>query len=296
MSGLRVIYIGGTEHTGSTILGIALGNHAKIECVGELSLLPRIGWFDEYKCACGLNIQECFYWKEIREVWEQTNDRDISTLLKLENAIDRNKRLPRVMIEKYVRTHLFSKYCVYSYALFSAIQEISGKSIIVDTSKRASRALALSMVDGIDLRLIHLVRDARGVAYSLSKPVRPKQRTWWYASSRWLFVNTALDIIRTRIDDKKARLVRYEDFISTPLKILEEIGDTINVDLSSVAKAISRDQPLASGHMVGNDSVRLRNDLKLRSRTTWPQKMPEQKQKKIWWLTGRKMRRYGYSF
>ena len=46
--------------------------------------------------------------------------------------------------------------------------EVSGAQVIVDSSKDASRGYLLrSMGSRIDLRVVHLVRDARAVAYSL---------------------------------------------------------------------------------------------------------------------------------
>jgi hypothetical protein len=56
-------------------------------------------------------------------------------------------------------------------SLYSAIAQVSG-GVIVDSSKTPSYLFLLQRVEGIDLRLLHLVRDSRGVAYSTLKRIR----------------------------------------------------------------------------------------------------------------------------
>ncbi len=68
----------------------------------------------------------------------------------------------------------FARYAEYTGALFNAIADLSGADVIVDSSKSPARALALSRTPGLDVRMLHLVRDVRGVAYSLRKLSAPK--------------------------------------------------------------------------------------------------------------------------
>jgi len=295
MSKLRVVYIGGVEHNGSTFLGVTLGHHPQIACVGELSMLPREGWSGDYLCACGLRVVDCPFWADALATWKQTANVEVQAFVALEDAIDRNRRLPRLVLEKYIHSSKFSTYCDYTRALFHAVQQASGNSVIVDTSKRFSRALALSMVDGIDLRIIHLVRDARGVAYSWSKPIRPRRRTWWDSSLRWNLINGAFELVRKIVGDEQAMLVRYEDFISEPVATLGKMSNFIGVDLAPVATAVSRGESLTIGHVgIGNNFLRQGAGVRLRSSIEWPQNMPENEQRKTWRLTGIGMRRYGY--
>src|SRR3712207_200886 len=50
--------------------------------------------------------------------------------------------------------------------LYRAIQKVSGAAVIVDSSKRSTYAVLLSLLPFADLRVVHLVRDSRAVAYS----------------------------------------------------------------------------------------------------------------------------------
>ena len=63
----------------------------------------------------------------------------------------------------------FQAYDQQVRALFQAIRAVSGKRVVEDTTKTPSRALVLSMISGVDVRILHLVRDGRGVAWSMEK-------------------------------------------------------------------------------------------------------------------------------
>ena len=52
---------------------------------------------------------------------------------------------------------------------------LTGSPVVVDSSKHVSLAFALSHDADLDLRVLHMVRDPRAVAYSWSKEVaRPE--------------------------------------------------------------------------------------------------------------------------
>jgi hypothetical protein len=291
----RVIYIMGVEHNGSTFLGVTLGNHPNIEFAGELSLLPREGWLSDYACACGDPITGCRYWNEIREVWESlVNDR-VDSLVKLEQQFDRNRRLPNVFFQKYLSSHDFYVYGQYTKALFTAVSQVSGRDIVVDSSKRFSRALALSLVDGIDLHLLHLLRDARGVAYSWSKPTRPRQRSWWNASIRWNIMNAASGFVSRNVKKDKVMRLRYEDFISDPVHVLREIGHFVDVSMDQVTELLVNNAGLTVGHVgVGNGFLQRNKKVYLRSNIEWLEKMPQSDQQNVWRITKYGMHRYGY--
>ncbi len=294
-SPLRIVYIGGIEHSGSTLLGLMLDNHPQITCVGELSHLARVGWLGADYCSCGLQIACCPFWTKVRKEWEQTTDDKITTLVKLEDAIDRNRHLPVMLFQKKHHPPLFKKYSRSSLALFQAIQQISGDTILVDTSKRVSRAFALSKIEDIDFRLIHLIRDARGVAYSSGKPNRAIRRSLWMSAVRWNLVNKSYRYVQKTLGDDRVMLVRYEELISKPNEMLRRIGNFIGTDLGSLGQAISQKRPLVAGHIgAGNAFLQRENVVALRTSVQWKQEMSTEKQNKVWNLTKREMKQYGY--
>jgi hypothetical protein len=295
LSKLRIIYIGGLEHSGSTLLGLILDNHTQIICVGELSHLARVGWQGDQKCSCGLQIRDCTFWTKVRTLWEEMTNEHIDKLIEIENNFDLNRQLPRILFERYIQSSAFKDYCEYSLMLFRAIKLVSGRSIIVDTSKRASRALALSSINEIDLRLIHLIRDARGVAYSSGKPKRISPKPWWISALRWDFINLAFEFIKPIIGDKMVLQLRYEDLISNPEDTIRRLGDFIGLDTTLLTLSVSRNEPLVADHIgAGNSFLITGNNFYLNSRINWINQMPLTNQKKVWMLTKKRMIHYGY--
>ena len=55
--------------------------------------------------------------------------------------------------------------------LYRAIAVVGDTRVIVDSSKAPSTAFVLRAMPVLDLRLVHLIRDSRGVAYSWNKKV-----------------------------------------------------------------------------------------------------------------------------
>jgi hypothetical protein len=119
--------------------------------------------------------------------------------------------------------------------LYDAIRQVSGSRIIVDSTKRASYAYVLRDVPGIDLRVVHLVRDSRGVAYSnakaqvilpefahdpnalsVSMPVQPL----WRTAIDWQVKNL---LFYPLTQGSKRRRVKYENLIAHPSEELNAI-------------------------------------------------------------------------
>ena len=91
--------------------------------------------------------------------------------------MDRQRRLPRTVRRRPdagTRADLV-EYAGWFRAVYAAAQHVSGARVLVDSSKEIPTAVTLSHLDDLDLRVLHIVRDARGVAHSWAKVVaRPE--------------------------------------------------------------------------------------------------------------------------
>jgi hypothetical protein len=114
--------------------------------------------------------------------------------------------------------------------LYAAIG--SRGAVVVDSSKHPSTAFVLRRVGGVRLRLVHLVRDGRGVVYSLSKQVRRPEvvdreaymhrRPTWRAATEWVALNALFHLLRlTRTSTVR---VRYEDLVRRPVDAIARLG------------------------------------------------------------------------
>ena len=125
----------------------------------------------------------------------------------------------------------FAFYGRRTTRLFEAILSQSGKKTIVDSSKLPGRAMALALVPEIDLRVIHVVRDGRGVAWSLAKAyqrevksglqreIKPKSVS--RTALRWTMVNLETEYLFRKLGPEKVMRLRYEDFVSNPADVMQ---------------------------------------------------------------------------
>ena len=86
---IRVLYIMGAGHSGSTVLDIILGNHPDILSVGELSNFVRRRAINGKYCACGKPANTCQFWSNIYWEWtHQIRTDDVEGYLALQNAFE----------------------------------------------------------------------------------------------------------------------------------------------------------------------------------------------------------------
>src|SRR4030095_6531842 len=80
-----------------------------------------------------------------------------------------SKRWPRLLVEERIPTPELLAYGRMTAALYDSIREVSGKPVILDSSKKPIRTYALPAAGVADVRVLHLVRDGRGVVWSRLK-------------------------------------------------------------------------------------------------------------------------------
>ena len=246
---LRVIYIAGYGRSGSTILDIALGQHPAIFGAGEITALTRHVWERNEYCACGNPIQDCSLWSAIVQQWLDGQEPSlIEYYSSLQRKFESNAGPIRLLSGKAGR-RLFCDYAHHTMRLFDAIASVSGNTTIIDSSKIPWRAFALSRIKGIDLHVIHLVRDGRAVAWSLlqrysrdvtaglQKDIQPKSTV--RTALRWGFVNVATELLCRRLEPDRFLRMCYEDFTADPEVAFQRVGRSLGIDLGHTGAALN---------------------------------------------------------
>ncbi|MGQ9913024.1 MAG: sulfotransferase [Thermogutta sp.] len=315
----RVAYIMGAGRSGSTVLDMLLGAHPDIQGVGELCNVVRAGWIAGQYCSCGHRTPECEFWQAVREQWRQeaggTDPRHYEYLLQ---AFE-HRRVSALRLAWTRRPDLlslparsgvaFRDYARQTAALFRAIAAVSGRSIVVDSSKNPARALALLAADRhfglLDLRLIHLVRDVRGFAWSNRKSFRKDEakgvqadlsgRPIWKSALVWVFVNLWSDYVRRRHDRRRSLLLKYEDVTSRPDSALQALARTLGVTADPWLEMLQAAVPLRPGHVVAGNRVRMEREIRLRPDLEWQSRLSPADKRVCWMLAGWKAALYGYS-
>ena len=181
---------------------------------------------DGERCGCGQPFLACPFWEAVGQEafggWAQV---DVDRITRLRAQVDRSRFLPQ-LASPALRRRLqpaLGEYVGYYQGLYAAIAQVSGGPVVIDSSKHASLAFCLRSCPGLDLRVVHMVRDSRAVAYSWSKIVdRPEadagsqMATYTPASAamRWNLQNSALQLL-AQLGTPTLR-VRYEDFMADP--------------------------------------------------------------------------------
>ena len=65
MDRVRILYIGGSTRTGSTVLDSLLGAFPGVFSGGELTFLWRYGVREGGRCSCGVAVVSCPVWSEV---------------------------------------------------------------------------------------------------------------------------------------------------------------------------------------------------------------------------------------
>lgn len=302
---LRLVYIAGVARSGSTVLDSVLGNHPQIQSVGELAKLASDGWLHNFYCSCGNPSQDCPFWGAVHEAWCSLNGSvSVEEYVDIQNKVEQIHQWPSLLREHWQSTRTFRLYAEQTLVLLKAIQMVSGCATIVDSSKGLERVFALSLIPDIDLKIIQLVRDPRGVVWSHKKAFRKdlenglprdiRSQPAWRVALYWCRMNLQADWLRRRVGPEKAMLVRYEDFMLQTLPVLEKIGNFIGTDLGNVQQAVKQGTKLYFGHTIAGNRVRMQGELRLKFDQDWLEQLPNRDRRVTELISGWLMNRYGY--
>lgn len=219
---------------------------------------------------------------------------------------DQYRSLPSLIYHASTKTEKFKSFSNVVTGLYRAIQAMTGKPIVLDSSKNPVRAIALTYMDQIDLKVIHLVRDGRGVAWSLKKsykkdithgiqhdlPARPVYRTALF----WRLTNVCSELAMKNAGEAACLRIRYEDLISDPVNTLESLGNLCDLDFSDLALRLERGDAFDVGHTVAGSRIRMEGRIRMLPDLEWEENLTAVDKMIFWVLAGRMAKRYGYHF
>ncbi|MEM1056684.1 MAG: sulfotransferase [Bacteroidota bacterium] len=211
---IPVIYVIGSGRSGSTLLGQLLGGHSEVFYAGEVynyrnsHLHARNG--NERWCSCGESVDDCPFWTRIRaRLGEQFED----------PLVDLKDRDP-------------ATFEAHNAALFRALLAETGRSVIVDASKRHYRLDLMLKSDAFHVTIVHLVRDARAYGQSILKTRHKAGRpASAYYTKMWNWQRKNLAMKALYGGKPRYELVRYEELAADPAgvcsRLLAHVGLTL---------------------------------------------------------------------
>jgi hypothetical protein len=304
---VKVVFIGGYSRSGSTLLSRALGEAPGSICVGETRFLWSRGLIDNVQCGCGVPFRSCEFWRSVGEHafggWDRV---DAPAMAAIDWRTNRYLSLP---------VHLFPRlrpgiggalahYAGQLALLYDAIARVSGACTIIDTSKDPTFASLLMRVENVDLRVVHLVRDSRAVAYSwtrrrrLVSPIAGEEFMPRYApastAGKWLAWNIACQLLS--LAPAPFLSLTYERFVASPRRVLEELSGFAGVDLTlSDSQLDDRSVALGDHHIFSGNPMRTRTGrLAIQLDTEWRSAMPSRQRLSATAISWPLLLRYGY--
>jgi len=205
---MRVIYIAGASHSGSTLLDMMLNAHPEIISVGEVLKLnrakrSRTGKPKLTKCSCGAwGLLQCEFWSRVNERIMQTHGKSFADL----NVND---------------CRLFDEWEDPNSILFRAISEVSGKEFIVDSSKMPRRLRHLLGLYELNVYPVHLIRTPHGQIASVIEK---------YGLMKSIFYHEVVHAqTRRTLKSVPHSVIRYENLVVEPERTLSRILEPLGL-------------------------------------------------------------------
>ncbi len=306
----RILFIGGLGRSGSTLVEKLLNELPGTFAVGETIHLWERGVRDNERCGCGDSFEQCPHWTAVGDEafggWQHVN---LDRIIGLRWSVDRSRRLPQIMARLRTgnRDAEQREYLEHLRAVLLAGATVAGHPpVLLESSKHLSTAALLALDPAFDVRVLHLVRDPRGVAYSWTKDVaRPEagpdakmptyrpERT----AMRWVTDNLGFrSLARLGVP---TMTLRYEDFLKRPSSTLVDIAAFAGLDVGP------EDLSFLSGHqaslrtpmhsIAGNPLRFGGSDLTLRLDAAWTTELDPRSRRVVTAITAPVLGRFGYS-
>jgi hypothetical protein len=303
---LKVIYIAGAGRSGSTLLSNVLDQFPGAYNIGELYYLWERGLQQNILCGCGLSFNECAFWTDVLNRAKTAMDiDDINEQFASGIKGARTRHIPYLLTEGgRQRFVAFSQPFIRLLChIYTAIREKTGCDYIIDASKFPTYGFLLTQIPGVEVSVIHLIRDPRAVAFSWQRrKFNPDSGQLFGRMSAgrsaaiWVAWNIGAEVLGHSVQ-KPHRYVqlKYESFIERPLETLECIMDIVGLDVDPASVVRDNVVTIKSGHTIAGNPVRFQDSMRLRLDTEWKKAMPVSTRILTSVLTWPLLRRYGYS-
>jgi hypothetical protein len=282
----QFVYLTSANYSGSTLLTFLLNGHPQIATIGELKGASKDP--ETHMCSCGTAIGRCPFWTRVLEGLHQRG-----VPFRHENVYSQcgfriaDSSFANRMVRHYYRAaplelardvlialspacrRAFPRIVKTNEAFVDVVSEVTQARIFLDSSKDPIRLKYLLRVDSLAVKVIHMIRDGRGVMNSAMKRLNcsPEEGV-----TEWVRREGEIARILRKVPEERRLRLRYEDLCANPVKELERVfrflgvaPEDANLDFRSVEH-----------HILGN-AMRFEKTSEIRQDTKWMRELtPEQ--------------------
>jgi hypothetical protein len=280
-----------------------LGSLPETFAVGELRYLWQRGIVEHRLCGCGQPLPECALWQTIlSRTFEGDVPRNVDDAIDAVDWIGSAANLPSVLRRPSSIPPIGDLPLLLS-RLYRAVADTTGADTIIDSSKPPTYGWLVGTLPGIELSVIHLVRDPRGTAFSWLHPKaaadRPSgglmpRKPAWKSAINWGVWNAATELLFRGRPDRMLR-VRYEDLVAEPDATLASVLAFLGYAEDSLDALEGRSFQRRTSHTVAGNPSRLTEEpTLLRPDTTWETELPRTSRRIVTALAAPLLHHYGY--
>jgi hypothetical protein len=269
MSQIKVAFIMGDGYSGSTLLDLILGTHRRMLGLGEVNAESFDAFLDENQiCTCLFQAWDCFFWRKVLHRLRELTGQELFRLGPASEDLDQ-------------LTHR-------TIALFRAVKDSSSAEVLIDSSKRFERVRWLNASGRICSKVIHLMRDGRGVAYSHLK----RSESFRQAILQWKSSNAQIKSWLEEEQAPESLRVKYEELCARPDEVTRHICEFLGVEWEPQMLRFGQNVH----HNVRGNTMRftIRNSL-IKLDETWKNELGEAELTLFEELAGDFSRQLGYS-
>jgi hypothetical protein len=229
---VKVLYVAGSGRSGSTILDRTLGQLDGFFSAGELCNLWSRGLLARRRCGCGTPVPDCRVWGAVLdEAFGGPDGVDAERLAAATRRRLHVRSVPGLLLGRDGGT-ADDGYQAALVRLYRAVQHQTGCRVIVDSSKSPVYARLVAAIPGVDVAVVHLIRDPRATAWSFLRTKRlpdfgddrlMQRQHPLVSARRWSLWQAVTELLWGRRRGRYLRL-RYEDFMRDPPSAVRRIA------------------------------------------------------------------------
>jgi len=271
---VKIVYIMGRGHSGSTVLDSLLSNNPNVRGVGEFIM----GVDERFPCSCGEYLTDCSFWSKVKNIFESESNKGwFYSAKKLKNVSD-IARVPKILLGNFEESEV-EEIKNITNSMIKSIYKVCKKSIVVDSSKEVARALFMAKYSK-DVQFIHLVRNPFQVMCSEVSSLESKEGYYVYGKTfkskyikipvfvlsiiNWLVYNFVCEIVKSHAENHLT--IRYEDLSTNYKSTINEIGNFIGEDMSKTINDISDKRSIKIKHKLAGNEMAKKDSFKFRLR------------------------------
>lgn len=304
-----------------------LGAHRDAFTVGELKA-TNLGDPQQYRCSCGQMIQTCVFWAKVSSTMASKGFTfDITSagtnflasgspyVRWLLRPLHRGRALETLRdlalsLSPHWREHV---KCTQrrNTVLIETLQELSGAQVIIDSSKIDLQLKYLLRNRALDVRVIRLIRDGRGVALTYMNPSAFADARYSHlrgggggmpgpqpelprasirrAAHEWRRSNEAAECLVARLKRSQWMEVHYEELCTQPETTLRRICEFLELEPNKLVY----DFRTVEQHIIGN-GMRFDTSSQLSPDERWREHLTEEDLRSFDATAGDLNRKYGY--